>query len=272
MSNGTSQEEIEGFEYDLENKHEEENRESDQTPEQYGFKPIEQEHKIKKNQWGYLKKNPILFSIKRKTIPLRHTVTKMLAPHVFRFSLQYSQIINKIPRPLTMILEEHFRGSENLVGAEIGVARGDNALNILQTLPIQTLYLIDPYAAYREDERGPLTIDIFQEQSLTACYIIAHRRLSKFKQAVFVKKPSEEAVSDIKETLDFAYIDGNHDYNHVRNDINLYYLLVKNNGIIGGHDYVTECISLRKAVDDFVRENNLSLKLSFPDWWILKTQ
>ena len=37
---------------------------------------------------------------------------------------------------------------KKMIGAEIGVFLGFNAKNILKRLPIETLYLIDPYVGY----------------------------------------------------------------------------------------------------------------------------
>ena len=41
-------------------------------------------------------------------------------------------------------------GRKNLVGCEIGVGEGINALQILRELDIKTLYLIDPYERYKD--------------------------------------------------------------------------------------------------------------------------
>ncbi|MHA2066103.1 MAG: hypothetical protein ACXABY_17165 [Candidatus Thorarchaeota archaeon] len=53
---------------------------------------------------------------------------------------------------MTQFLKEHFKGRP-VVGAEIGVLNGDHAAELLQTLNIERLYLIDPYAAYVVCER-----------------------------------------------------------------------------------------------------------------------
>ena len=80
---------------------------------------------------------------------------------------------------------------------------------------------------------------------------------------------SEDAVDDIP-MVDFIYIDGNHSYDFVKRDIELYYPKVKDGGVIGGHDiYFHE---VQKAVFEFVIKNNLlnNLHAKYPDWWIIK--
>jgi hypothetical protein len=58
-------------------------------------------------------------------------------------------------------------------------------------------------------------------------------------QGVMIRATSEIA-SDIfaDESLDVVYIDANHAYDFVKQDIELWYPKVKKGGYIGGHDYI----------------------------------
>jgi hypothetical protein len=168
--------------------------------------------------------------------------------------------INGTPRPMTLFMKKYFKTSQ-LVGAEIGVFKGDNALNILQELPIKKLFLIDPYLSYMEGDTQVLP----EEAEETA-----RQKLSQYNQAIFIKKLSADAAKDIHEPLDFVYIDGNHDYEHVKLDIKLYYPLVKDGGIIGGHDYyVNHNFGVLQAVNEFALEHG-NFYIAFPDWWLIK--
>lgn len=51
------------------------------------------------------------------------------------------------------------------------------------------------------------------------------------------------------ESIDFLFIDGNHDYEAVKKDIQLWYPKVKNGGIISGHDYDWDTV--KQAVDEY---------------------
>lgn len=214
-----------------------------------------EEEKVERVDW-------LKLDFKRKTINLRHGIVKLIAPKLYVDMTNIGNLIATTPRPMTLFLKEHFRADE-LVGLEIGTAKGDNALSILQELPIKKLFLIDPYTSYVE--RG-------QQVSFEETCTIARKKLSQFHQAIFMKKTSEDAVKDVDEPLDFVYIDGNHSYEYVKNDIALYYPLVKTSGVIGGHDYVPyHDAGVFQAVNEFVQERSrMDFYAVFPDWWVVK--
>lgn len=198
----------------------------------------------------------------KKTKRIRHKIVKIIAPHLFETLLTLSDLISATPRPMIVIARTHFKHT-NLVGAEIGVFKGDNALSILRTLPMKTLYLIDSYFTYYVED------NISKRIGLEA-YNIAKEKLSKFPQIKFIIKTSDEACKDVHESLDFLYIDGNHTYEYVKRDITNYYPLIKSGGLIGGHDYTKDFNGVVKAAKEFAKENNLELNTVYPDWWIFK--
>lgn len=148
----------------------------------------------------------------------------------------------------------------DLVGVEIGVNRGKNAFNMLSTLSIKTLYLVDPYSLN----------GLYGERN--ARKDIAVKKLSGFKdKTVFIYKTSEEAIKDIPGNLDFVYIDGNHDYEFVKQDIELYYPKVKDGGVLGGDDFSIRCRGVVRAVTEFLNKNNLDVCYGdSTDWWVVK--
>lgn len=154
-------------------------------------------------------------------------------------------------RPTTRYMIKNNQKND-LVCVEIGVQYGLNAKTILKLLPIKKLYLIDPYY---DDE----------------IFYAAKRTLAKFNKKIeFIRKTSEEAETNIPYDLDFVYIDGLHDYEHVKKDIELYYPKVKKGGIIGGHDFWADQIGVCNAVLEFAFKNNLKLYGRITDWWIIK--
>lgn len=86
----------------------------------------------------------------------------------------------------------------------------------------------------------------------------------------FVTKTSKDAINIIPNELDFVYIDGNHDYEYVKEDINIWYSKVKEGGIIGGNDFDAGHFGVVRAVLEFVEKNNLTLYGDIFDWWIIK--
>ena len=157
----------------------------------------------------------------------------------------------KIARPMTkFMMKEH---KHNLVGLEIGVHRGEHSYNMLRLLPIKELHLIDPYIPNKIDSNH---------------YKKAKRTIKRWnKKAKFVMMKSEFASRYFVD-VDFVYIDGDHSYEGVKKDIEIYYDKVKKGGIIGGHDFCGSCPGVCRAVIEFVDKNKLTLYSWDKDWWI----
>ncbi len=186
---------------------------------------------------------------------------------LIKFNLK---LIRTNPRPFDFVIK-----GKDLIGAEIGVFRGVHALSMLKRLDIKKLYLIDPYEMYdgfncKEELEGGENINILSNAEKRA-----RKRLRKYEdKIVWIKKYSEDAIKDIKEELDFVYIDAAHDYINVTKDIKNYYPLVKEGGIFGGHD-IDNGVSkphegLTKAVLEFVNKFKLTLFVGNNDWWCKK--
>lgn len=56
---------------------------------------------------------------------------------------------------------------------------------------------------------------------------------------VWLRNFTNEAVSLIKEPLDYVYVDARHDYCGCYDDMEMYWPLLKPGGIMAGHDYET---------------------------------
>ena len=141
-------------------------------------------------------------------------------------------------------------------GAEIGVARGVYTLKIVQCNPKMKMFAIDPYA-YPE---------IF-----VGCQKIAHDKLAPYPNVEFICKSSMDAVTDFKDnSLDFVYIDANHIYEYVLQDIVEWQKKVRPGGIVAGHDYyqtpkkdVGYIVDVKRAVREYTSNHNIH------PWFIL---
>lgn len=166
------------------------------------------------------------------------------------------------------------QNQKNLVGVEIGVERGNNALNILQTLDIKTLYLVDPFC-FIYDTDGNL---VEEKSGANAIEGEARYLLTPFSdKIVWIKGYSTEVLDQIPNNIDFVYIDGNHSYEYVKRDIECYYPKVKDLGIIGGHDLDNP--NVRKAVLQIFNSlsynevaSSKSRDCRAYDWWVLKDE
>jgi hypothetical protein len=186
---------------------------------------------------------------------IRHFIVKLIAPKLYHSVVGFSEkrpMIDALPR------------DRPLTGVEIGVMRGLNSIRILRKLKIKKLFLVDPYIEY-VDSVGAFydnPQDNFNE---------AKFRLRKYRDKIqFIIKTSSSAKEDIPDELDFVYVDGNHTYEFVKQDIEDYYPKVKHGGVIGGHDFSTQFFGVIKAVTEFAIENSLDLHAKHLDWWIVK--
>jgi len=194
--------------------------------------------------------------ISKKTRTVRHRLIKILSAPVYEYALS--------PRPMVRHLAETHK-NKPLVGVEIGVAEGDNSKSILKTLNIKRLYLIDPYITYDDG------ITTHSTQFLSG-YKYVSETLASLPNVCFLQEKSENAADHIPDNLDFVYIDGNHSYESVKKDLELYYPKIKVCGLIGGHDFEARFVGLCSAVLEFAKENNLVLTggAGKNDWWIRK--
>ena len=156
------------------------------------------------------------------------------------------------------ILRPAFRqlkGRPDLVGVEIGVYEGINAKHCLNKLDIKYVFLIDPYMQYEKYAPKRLGSKINLERAERAAHTILNGYGHKVR---WIKKKSAEAIGAFTDdNLDFVYIDGNHAYDFVGEDILLYYPKLKVGGLLAGHDY--DIKSVRKAVDEFGKINGLKV-------------
>ena len=88
--------------------------------------------------------------------------------------------------------------------------------------------------------------------------------LSKFEKNVhLVKGNSNKILNKIDMSkIDYAFLDGGHEYSTVKNDLNCCLDLLKNNGTVLCDDYdLSQAPGVRKAIDEFVKTNKLNCEL-----------
>lgn len=169
------------------------------------------------------------------------------------------------PKESIKFSKDYFKG-KRIKAAEIGVLKGECSESILKTLNIDRIYLIDPYEKYKDysNDGSYKILDESKEE--------AHKRLSKFKNIKWIYEYSNEAHKKINEKLDFIYIDGNHNYNFVKEDIGIYWNKLNEGGMLAGHDIDAKGVS--KALIEFIKKENIKPSRVFfgnkTDWWVIK--
>jgi len=158
---------------------------------------------------------------------------------------------------------------KDLVGLEIGVAKGTNAHFILSNLDIKKLYLIDPYFDQSNEFDNSKERPYLEGTKHPDAEEIARRVLKRFEDKTeWLIGTTQEMIDKVPDhSLDFCYIDGNHQEKYVLIDIDLCLPKMKrgNLSVIGGHDFVQEHQGVVKSVLEKFDRNQLFV--SNRDWW-----
>ena len=117
-------------------------------------------------------------------------------------------------------------------GAEVGVAEGKFSVVLCESIPDLHLSAVDLWKPYKRDDHY-LKNQSMQDEALA----LAHEKLDKHN-VTFICEPSTEAVKQFEPgSLDFVYIDADHAFDFVMQDLIVWSKIVKSGGIVSGHDY-----------------------------------
>ena len=163
---------------------------------------------------------------------------------------------------------------------EVGVFHGVTARNICELL----------YQIHKDNFKY-IGLDLFEENNDTKSEIIPNTNFSNpFKKLYFkyIKKQnpySIEAVEDLLKKfkknihlikgnsnlilkkidmtkIDYVFLDGGHDYQTIKNDLNNCIEVINNKGTILCDDYnLSYAPGVKKAIDEFVKKNDLKCDL-----------
>jgi len=139
------------------------------------------------------------------------------------------------------------------IGAEIGVWMGDFTEQILAVVEPRQLHIIDPWISQPQAED-----DLYHAEQLhmDSIYQQVVSRFEGDHRVVLHRKLSEDAARDFADgSLDWVYIDGNHSYEFVKKDLELYLPKLKPSGLLTGDDYTWRPdlgSPVKRAVDEMV--------------------
>lgn len=141
-------------------------------------------------------------------------------------------------------------------GVEVGTDRAGYSKDILDRVPDVTLYTIDPYQPYKEGN------EVKDAQKMIEIENEARTVLSNYPNAKLIIDTSMNAVKGFKpNSIDFVFIDGNHTFSYVYEDIVEWTKRVKPGGIVYGHDYKKDDergYGVIEAVNKYAEEMGIS--------------
>ena len=148
---------------------------------------------------------------------------------------------------LDELVSDYLDGKKDLLGIEIGSYAGESAEMFINSGAFRRLYCIDPW------EMNYDPTDCTGDSGLLEAEKAFDARFKDNPLVMKIKQKSEEAASMFhNESIDFIYIDGNHQYAFVKRDLELYVPKIKLRGIIAGHDYGGPTTpGTTKAIDEY---------------------
>lgn len=151
--------------------------------------------------------------------------------------------------------------------AEIGVRNGEFSKEICEVCAPKELHLIDPW---RHFEQGYDDINNVSQGEQDQRYANARLITMDYECARFHRLTSEDAATRFEDgKFDWIYIDGNHAYEFVKRDLEMYAPKIKKGGFLCGHDFCDrpEAQGVMKAVNEFCAKGEWELKMVTTDVW-----
>lgn len=192
---------------------------------------------------------------------------------------------------LVDILRTHFKYEveREYLFAEIGVHRAETSAAIFRAFPKACGMLVDPWGTYDADHPyrksgdgcSKLTADQQEANMQAAEEAVAFAgsrasimRCDSLTAAEIVRALHRFGLT--KQRFDWCFIDGDHTKDAVKADIEAWYPLVRDGGVVSGHDWLhpkerrNGQFGVAKAVNEYAETNNLKLNVEGSVWWIQK--
>jgi len=181
-------------------------------------------------------------------------------------------------------------------GVEVGTFKGEFSKEIMNNWS-GTLYMVDVWRPLSNEEYLDSSNHTNFENGV---YGEAMNNIKGFEDRAVMVRATSEVAADMFEdnSLDFVYIDANHAYDYVVQDIELWYPKIKEGGYLCGHDYIRMdwygdqnfcenqkdkhiysgnfyhgIFGVNPAVDEFCSKHEYNPQVTkewFGSWWIKK--
>ena len=143
---------------------------------------------------------------------------------------------------------QNYIGNDNLQLVEVGSYCGESSEIIASNFLKSTLNCVDPWESYTEEGS---TYNLHQQSlELKEAESLFDLVASKYNNIIKNRLSSIQYASQIEdESIDFIYIDGNHQYASIIEDLTIWNEKIKTGGIIAGHDFSWSPVS--RAIYEF---------------------
>ncbi len=174
-----------------------------------------------------------------------------------------------------LYIELATRSTDQSVIVEIGVWQGKSigflARHLQEREKSPTLYAVDTFQGNPGLSPHKTAIKNLGGD-LRAVFISNMQALQVGDMITTMAMPSVEAAEEFEdESVDFVFIDGDHSYGAVKQDIEKWYPKVKSGGIIAGHDWCAGWPGVQRAVEEFFSQRpDEKIEIIRPHSWKVK--
>ena len=149
------------------------------------------------------------------------------------------------------VIELLLKNKNPLLGAEIGVKEGRFISHMLINFPNLTMYAVDPWESQSDGN------ETYAEWDFNEIYNQYQKKVKPYgDRCTELRMYSEKAADLVKDgSLDFVFIDAQHDYESIKQDIALWQPKVKRGGLLSGHDYHPKFSGVVEAVNELFVPN-----------------
>lgn len=160
---------------------------------------------------------------------------------------------------------------------EVGCKEGRTTGHILKTVPDARVVAIDPWCTW-PDQATVKDGETYEKWDFAAIETEFWKNVGENESRCdMVRFTSEDAAAMAETSLSFAFpadivfIDAAHDYQSVKDDIKRWYPLVKEHGVLAGHDFNHKWPGVQRAIAESFDLMQIGIG---PDsvWFILKQE
>ncbi len=184
---------------------------------------------------------------------------RLIAYNLGRRWKRFRRAVGRRPDHRGQLLE---RLPKHTIGAEIGVWQGEFTARVLAIAKPRELHLIDPWLYQPEfPDHGYGGVVATRQADMDAMHARVLNTVGAVPGVTIHRALSSVAFESFAEAyFDWVYIDGNHEYEYVRADLECAYRKVRPGGLISGDDYnwgKTKDFPVRRALREFAESHGL---------------
>ncbi len=153
---------------------------------------------------------------------------------------------------------------------ELGVFEGDHSYEMLTVLEPEMLYLVDMWEDIKVSGEGEDYLE-YDQENWDRRYDKVMGIYAQCANVSILRMSGDQASEALPNNLDLVYLDANHSYAAVLNDMIKWFPKVRAGGILSGDDYCRE--EVQKAVADFLKDHSqykLQISDNLTQWWFIK--